>query len=285
MQGAVRDAPLRSKRLVVGVLGCLYRARVGGSLALEMGRMVVYTCITAGYDEVQSAPRIDNLEFVLVTDLAPQRAEGWNIRPLPAGAGTGALANRFIKMHPEQLFQDYDISIYVDGNVKVSGDIAPIARSAMESGDIALFEHPFRRCLYLEAQECAAIGYDWCWTINRQMRRYREDGYPVSHGLYEANVIVRRHHSPGVRKLMAAWWSEYTNGVRRDQLSLSYLSWKLKVPIVSLGLSEMRSGGKYLSMKEGHLRSATFFTRSRGWINRKLARTGWLRSGFECPVN
>lgn len=244
--------------------------------------MVVYTCVTRGYDQVQPAPRAGSLDYVLVTDSPAAAPEGWTVRPLPASTGTGAMANRFVKMHPDLLFEDYDISIYVDGNISVLDDITAIARSAMERGDIALFEHPFRACVYLEAEECAAIGHDWYWTIARQMRRYRQDGYPAAHGLYEANVIIRRHHSPAVRKLMAAWWSEYRNGVRRDQLSLSYLSWKTNVPIVSLGPSDARLTRRHFSMREEHARSGKLRTRARGWINRKLARTRWARANFEC---
>lgn len=250
-------------------------------MALENERIVVYTCVTAGYDKVQPAPRIANLDFILITDSPAAQAEGWIIRSLPPEAGARASANRFVKMHPDLLFKDYDVSAYVDGNVRVLNDISAVARSAMIRGDIALFEHPFRRCIYLEAQECAAIGHDWSWKIDRQMRRYRRDGYPVDHGLYEANVIVRRHHSPAVRKLMAAWWSEYRNGIRRDQLSLCYLSWKMHAPIVSLGPSDARSTRRYFSISEGHERSFTFFTRARGWANRVVARAGWLGAGFD----
>lgn len=54
-------------------------------MALASGRMVVYTCVTAGYDEVEPVPRIGNLDFVLITDSPPAGAEGWIIRSLQPG--------------------------------------------------------------------------------------------------------------------------------------------------------------------------------------------------------
>lgn len=242
-------------------------------MAVDSQRCVIYTCITNDYDELMTVRPSIGLDYVCFTDGSFQETRnGWTIRRLPPNIGRGAFLNRYVKMHPHELLREYMTSIYVDGNVQVLDDPRELADAVLNRGDIALYEHPFRFCVYREAAECSAIGYDWAWRINRQLSRYEKEGYPRNHGLYEANVIIRRHLVGAVQRMMEAWWHEYQNGVRRDQLSLPYVSWKYGVPIVSLGPSDIRSGGKYFQLREGHVRASSLVNRGRGWMNRMLSR-------------
>ena len=55
---------------------------------------------------------------------------------------------------------------------------------------------------------------------------YKSLGFPEHYGLYEANVIIRKHNNKSVIDLMEYWWSEILNNSHRDQLSLNYVIWK-----------------------------------------------------------
>lgn len=228
--------------------------------------LVVYTCITGGYDELQRVERERGVSYVCFTDHAPADALGWEIRSLPRQFSSGLLANRWTKMHPHLLFPEHGCSVYVDGNVVPKCGIGQLAKRALRDHVFAMYSHPFRDCVYDEAMECARIGHDWLWAFVRQLRSYRNEGLPPNRGLYECNILFRRHHAANVVVLMEAWWQELLRGVHRDQISLPYLLWKADVPVHALGKSHIRSGNPCFGFHLGH--NATPYRRiMRGLLN------------------
>jgi hypothetical protein len=247
-------------------------------MAVSTGRLLIYTCIAGNYDELP-APLFESadIDFVCLSDAAVSVPSPWILQRLPAMPLSAPELNRYAKMHPHLLFPQHEVSLYVDGNIQVIADPRPMVASALTTRDLSLYAHPFRDCAYQESEECAAIGYAWSGTIRRQMRGYAAEGFPRGHGLHEAGVIVRRHASPGVQRLMAAWWAAYRSGVRRDQISLPFLAWKLGVPIGNLGPSDPRFTQRYFRLREGHRRPVPSRILMRGRLNRLWDR---LASGL-----
>jgi hypothetical protein len=92
-------------------------------------------------------------------------------------------------------------------------------------GNMALFRHPKRTCVYDEAEACIRLGKDSAKVVHAQIGRYRERGYPDSAGLAGCYFLVRRHNDKHLREVMATWWHELCAGSRRDQLSFDYSVW------------------------------------------------------------
>jgi hypothetical protein len=216
------------------------------------GSLVVYTCITRGYDDLRRVEREPEVSYVCFTDHAPADSLGWEIRPLPRQFSSGVLANRWVKMHPHLLFPEQECSVYVDGNVVPKCGVAQLAKRALRDHAFAMYSHPVRDCIYDEAVECAMIGHDWLWAFARQLRKYRNEGFPAHWGLYECNILLRRHHSAAIAGLMESWWQELQRGVHRDQISLPYLLWKAGVPVHALGKSHIRSGSPIFGFQVQH---------------------------------
>lgn len=210
-------------------------------MAVNGSRIVVYTCLTGGYDELLPPRNVeDGIDYVCFTDRRPTKSSAWRLEPLPWKSGGHAAINRYAKMHPHVVLPEYDFSIYVDANIEILGGLRELVDNAMSVADIALYQHPYRDCSFAEAQECAAIGHDWLWRIKAQMESYRRQGYPEAAGLFEATVLIRAHHKASICALMADWWTEYVRGVRRDQISLPFLLWKHGVQVCNLGVSDFR---------------------------------------------
>lgn len=212
-------------------------------------RIAVYTCITGGYDTLTVPevidPRIDYFCFVddSITPVAPWQARAIDLPHLDAKD-----QNRFIKMHPQHYFPDYDLTLYIDGNIQMCGDIYDlVCQAASAPADMHAYAHPFRHCVYAEAAACAHYSHAWIWTIARQMRQYSAAGYPLDNGLFEANVLIRRH-TPALSALMEGWWHEYQRGSKRDQLSLPVIAWRLHIPIATLGPSDARFAQRYFRL-------------------------------------
>jgi hypothetical protein len=215
--------------------------------------LAVYTCITAGYDDLPEVTHPEaGVTYVCFMEGPATTKNGWQVRPLPQRWGNPVLDNRFVKMHPHLLFPDHPCSVYVDGNVLLKQGVRDLAQEALRSHDLALYAHPFRNCIYQEAEECARIGHDWLWAFERQMRRYRAEGMPPQNGLFECNVLFRRHHAPAVAALMEAWWHEFLHGVRRDQLSLPHLLHKHAFSFRGLGKSGIRKDNPHFGVRIYH---------------------------------
>jgi len=144
-----------------------------------------------------------------------------------------------------------------------------VTKALQLEGDIFLYDHYERNCIYSEAAACAHCSLDWIWTIARQMRQYSREGYPVNNGLYESGVILRRN-TDRVSKIMEYWWLEYSQGAKRDQLSLIYVCWKLGFPISSMGRSDPRFTHRYLRFVNHPQRRGLLFL-IRTCINRSVA--------------
>lgn len=209
-------------------------------------KIAIYTCITGGYDKLCSPIVIDpRFEYFYFSDSSSDLVPPWIFKQIDISNLNQKDKNRYIKMHPQEFFQDYDVTVYIDGSIKLIGDIYPlILRALSSSEDIFMYQHPHRNCIFTEALACSNYSHDWIWTIASQMRRYAAEGYPVNKGLFEAGVIIRKN-SLKSNSLMSMWWREYLAGVKRDQISLPVCAWRLGFELGSLGESDPRFGHRY----------------------------------------
>ena len=121
----------------------------------------------------------------------------------------------------------YDLSVWVDANVDILGDINDfILEQCSDEKSVFIPSHPMRNCIYSEAKTVILIKKDTKENVEPQIKRYKEEGFPVAFGLPQSNIIVRKHNEEECVKLMDAWWSEIEKGSHRDQLSFSYALWK-----------------------------------------------------------
>ena len=232
--------------------------------------LAVFTCITSNYDSVK-IPQVDISEvpFFCFTDSPSSIPEPWIARPLENCGLKKAELNRYVKMHAHLMLPEFDSTVYLDGSIQVLDDFIPVALQTLSNkGDLFLYEHPERNCVYLEAIACAHHGYEWAWIIARQMKRYAREGLPRSFGLYQGNLIIRRNRAR-VNTFMEQWWQEYCTGVRRDQLALPYVQWKTNFHIHSLGKSHFRLTNKYFRV-EKHLGENRYHNVMKKFINRLI---------------
>ncbi len=204
-------------------------------------RGVVYTCITNGYDLPLSPNYIDeNCDYLLFTDSKSSvKNSKWEIKLLDEKSKEfqGMKINRYYKMHPFELFNEYDFSIYVDGNVQIISEISSLYEIAKNSvTGIAMHLHSQRNCIYQEGKACIIGQRGDPEKIKMQLNKYKEEGFPHNFGLLEATIIVVDLHNDNAKKIMNKWWNEFNaSDSKRDQLSLPYIIWKEGFSISDVG--------------------------------------------------
>ena len=87
-------------------------------------------------------------------------------------------------------------------------------------------KHPFRDCVYDEAEECIRLNKSDTLQILNQVIFFKNKDYPRSNGLIEAGIIFRKHHNPELIDLMNSWWSLFSKFPTRDQLCFNYILWE-----------------------------------------------------------
>ncbi len=218
-------------------------------------RVAVYTCIIGDYDQFTlPACKPDNIDYFAIADRPPLADSPWNfldvsdIRKNLSGL-THAEQSRWYKMHPHRLFPDYSYSIYLDGNITPISDLTEWIHRIGPCG-IATHRHPYRNCVYQEAQAILQRGKDTQERIDRQVRFMIEADFPKSYGLADCGIIARRHHHPFCIDLMEQWWREFLAHSRRDQMSFPYLLFKNGVrmeEVTTLGGNRMYNDAFYIS--------------------------------------
>lgn len=194
-----------------------------------MNKAVIYTAIFGGYDKLRDPVTVsEGCDYVCMTDDASLRSKVWKTIVVPDDGTPLTLKDRKIKILPHRYFPEYRYSLYVDGNILITADALRLIDKYLENGVMALSRHRDRSCIYDEAEVCLRQRKGDRDAILSQIAKYRSAGYPAKNGLYANNVLLRKHNSPEVVKVMDDWWEEVCRESGRDQISFPFIAYKNK---------------------------------------------------------
>lgn len=201
-------------------------------------KKAIYTCITNRYDNLFVHTYINNdWDYICFTDdkyLIDAKMYGnWIIKPLYNNNIDNTRISRWHKLHPHIILKDYDYSLWIDGNidVKTSYIFECVDKVRGKNIDLSIPSHYERDCIYDEAKVIIQDKIDNEDIVKKQIRLFREEGFPAHYGLNETNIMYRNHHSDKIISIMEEWWYFVKNYSKRDQLSLSYVLWKNNIPL------------------------------------------------------
>lgn len=194
-------------------------------------KVAIYCCVTGGYDVIKK-PLYKNrlVDYFLVTD-EEGTFDGWDKIKMPNNIIEKKLdnvsLNRFVKMHPYEIFHDYDYAIYVDGKVRIISDLIELLSYTNCYYGIAMHNHTYRNDIYEEEKACIAYKKGNLGALRRQIERYEEERFPHDFGMREASVIAFDLNNSNGKRIMDKWWNEFVNSnSKRDQIALPYVIWK-----------------------------------------------------------
>lgn len=195
-------------------------------------KIAVYTVNTGNYDTNLYEPMYINpiCDFFIITDNDIPKESIWKKISINSIPGIKDMTNlekaRYVKLHPHLIFDKYDYSLFIDGNIEIIADILPIF-TELGDNSFATHIHPFDNCLYSEANTILALNKANVSQVKKQIFNYKKNGFPKNYGLFETNILARKHNDPKCITLMNEWWNQMCKYTMRDQLSLTYCLWKL----------------------------------------------------------
>lgn len=200
-------------------------------------KLVIYTAIIGGgYDNLHQPLAIrEGVDFVCYVKkgMANNSKNGaWEIREIDFENKDNTRVARYVKMHPHELFPEYEYCLWIDGNIQISGnEVYDIIEKKIRNGVlVSSMQHPHVDCSYDDAYICMAMHKDKAWRILTQMAYLKIHGFPKGYGMYETNVFLRNNQSEVVERFNKQWWKILSHMSRRDQLGCMYSMWKLGIP-------------------------------------------------------
>lgn len=243
--------------------------------------IAVYTCVIGGYDilmpPVQREPGVD---YYVFTDDPTLKVRGWVTKPVStASFESSVAAGRYYKIQAPVVLRGYDTSVYVDGNIRITGRLRPLLRDFWASGAaVGLMKHPLRSTVNEEAAACLSSGaLEDRGVVENQLKRYASEGFPDDAGLVETGVLLRDHSQRSLGAAMQLWWEQIDQHTKRDQLSFPYVRWKTQLHTVVYDI-DVRRANPYFRLHPHRSRSR--LRNLKTWITAKQYDSVWCRAIF-----
>lgn len=197
-------------------------------------KIVVYTCITNDYDNLWE-PEItdDTIDFICFTDNLKIKSNTiWSIKKIPKIFNhlPERKLYRALKLLPHLLFDNYNMSLWVDGSVKIKKNLEGFINSH-SSKKVTLSKNPYVDCIYKEAELIKKLKKEKPKVIDNQVLKYSNSNYPKNNGSVQTGVLLRKHNDPEVIKFNENWWRETLDNSNRDQISFNFMKWKSSLNI------------------------------------------------------
>lgn len=221
-----------------------------------MNNIVCYTCVTGGYDILKQPLIVSkNVDYVCFSDVVIPQPGIWRIKSIPDELKnlSNVKKQRIVKICPHRCLKEYDVSIWVDGNIQVKGDLNEfIFQYDLDKCPLYTRVHPCRRCIYDEADICIKMKKGSYQEIMQQVNQYKKEGYPAKAGMVETGVLLRKHNDLKCQQFCNLWASELLLHSHRDQLSFNYICWKMHfIPGILKNEFKINSNGTFRIYRHG----------------------------------
>jgi len=204
-----------------------------------MKKIVIYTAVfgKSNYDALLS--NFPGFDFICFTD-KKKKSSKWKIKLVKSDLSPEIL-NRKYKILPHKYLKKYEVSLYIDANIKILKNPRNFIINILKKSDFSVSKHFLRRCVYDEAYALIRSSRFNSYLIFKQIFQYAMEGMPENYGLTENSILIRRHNKLQVKNIMNIWWKEIVSHSHRDQLSLPYVSWKEKFKFFIINESKRKN--------------------------------------------
>lgn len=201
--------------------------RVEAWRSVPANGVVVCTALCGDYEELLPPAFLkEGWRYVCYSD-RPRNGWGvWDVRPIPYTHADDTRRARWVKLNLPFLFPEARWLFWLDANIVIRGDLAPLLEGREGGPGLWLGRHPVRNCVYEEARVCVVARKDKEHLIQGQAAAYARAGMPENFGMWETGSLLIDPASEKTRAVFADWWKECSEWSRRDQLSLPFVFYR-----------------------------------------------------------
>lgn len=177
-----------------------------------MKKLIVYTVLT-GDDSQLNNPFDESwvgFDRVCLTDDLSLSSDIWQIKPVQNLSIDPHRLSRHPKILTHEYFPDHEWSLYLDNTVRLTKNPMEILEEYADKGSLWWsFRHPWRNCIYDEAEEVIKYDLDLELIVRNQMDFYKANGYPQHQGLNANTFLLRKHNDAAVISFSKLWFFLY----------------------------------------------------------------------------
>ena len=185
----------------------------------------VYTCITGNYDKINELKEKEQgIDYYLFTNNKNIKSNTWKVIYVEDNKLNNIKLARKIKILGHEIIKkNYDVSVWIDGNIIIKKSIKQFVEKFLQKTDkIVAFKHSERNSVYEEMDACIKYQKESIHNINKLKEFYKKESFQDNTGLIESTVHIKRHNDPQVKQAMEVWFSIVQKYSERDQLSFNY---------------------------------------------------------------
>ena len=193
----------------------------------SQNKKVVYTAIFGNYDSLNNPEYINpDWDYVCFTHNPHLKSDVFKIMLVTPVFESATKNARMLKILSHVFLIDYELSLWIDGNVKLRGkNIDEIPEKFLVNSDFSLHKHVKRTCLYDEEEACAIAKKDNVELLAAQVEFYKIQGMPRNYGMFETAELARKQGSADVLRINTLWWQQLSQYSIRDQIALPFVFW------------------------------------------------------------
>ncbi len=190
-------------------------------------KYVICTAFSAGYDTLKLPAVIDDrFDYVAYTDENVNGFGVYDVRPFPVKEKDNGRTIRYIKMHPHELFSNYEAVIWIDSSILIAKSLYPLLEKFLTTGKpIASTPHQHRQTIQEELEACILRKKDDPVVMKKQVAQYEKSGFDGKI-LAENGLLMFNIKNKLLPSVMNTWWQEVQRYSKRDQLSFGYALFK-----------------------------------------------------------
>ena len=244
--------------------------------------MIIYTCITNGYDEIPDSHYYDpDVQYVCFTDGTVERKGPWEFRQIPIEYECPRRLSAYVKINPHKVFPKGSKVVWLDGCYQMT-------EAYVKKSKELLYDHPFTIMRHvpkftyldevLEGFMASMNSWEDVITISRRLQEREYNFFKYSSPVLGS---IWRQITDEYEEFADIWWEWSLIGPNRDQISFDYAKQK-----TGIGLNIMENG--WLSEERGSdgerlMGEAGLLLGDRGKVTRKKLhpKAGHLKQWME----
>ncbi|ABV17854.1 MULTISPECIES: hypothetical protein [Bacteria] len=219
-----------------------------------MKKIAIYKVVIGAYDSItldslKTAESTSSLcfEHFLISDQYIEVPETWTLIQISRKFVSPAVENRYYKMGVPSIFDDYDYSIYLDGNIVINDDLTNLIKKIIID-DHYIYAYPhFKNSTIKEEIENCFVFSRISWYDMLKIKRKLKYNLNEKVG-FECGVLIRKKRNKELDDLFKTWFELYFNNIRRDQFYFSIALKKHGLICREIGVNDIRTGKGFFSL-------------------------------------